>query len=76
MFDNGEIDRTTLNFICGQSEPRLGRLFLLPKLHKLSQEVIDGIKNQSIIINEFPVSRPFISQCNSVSERISQFIDY
>lgn len=78
MFDNGEIDRTTLDFLSGppNKEPKLGRLFLLPKIHKLSEDVIQGIKNQSIIVNELPISRPIISQCNCVSERVSQFIDY
>ncbi|CAG2252393.1 unnamed protein product [Mytilus edulis] len=48
MFDNGEIDGITLDFLRGSSKegPRLGRLFLLPKLHKLSELVIQGIKNK------------------------------
>ena len=78
MFDNGEIDRTTLDFLCGppNKKPKLGRLFLLPKIHKLSEEVIQGIANHSITINELPISRPIISQCDSVCERVSRFIDY
>ncbi|CAG2256737.1 unnamed protein product [Mytilus edulis] len=49
MFDNGEIDGITLDFLRGSSKegPRLGRLFLLPKLHKLSELVIQGIKKQN-----------------------------
>ncbi|CAC5411685.1 unnamed protein product [Mytilus coruscus] len=39
MFDNGEIDGITLDFLRGSSKegPRLGRLFLLLKLHKLNR---------------------------------------
>ncbi|CAG2218755.1 unnamed protein product [Mytilus edulis] len=78
MFDNGEIDGITLDFLRGSSKegPRLGRLFLLPKLHKLSELVIQGIKKQTMTVNELPPCRPIISQCNSVTERVSKFIDY
>ncbi|CAG2228467.1 unnamed protein product [Mytilus edulis] len=70
MFDNGEIDGITLDFLRGSSKegPRLGRLFLLPKLHKLSELVIQGIKKQTMTVNELPPCRPIISQCNSVTE--------
>ncbi|CAG2210611.1 unnamed protein product [Mytilus edulis] len=73
MFDNGEIDGITLDFLRGSSKegPRLGRLFLLPKLHKLSELVIQGIKKQTMTVNELPPCRPIISQCNSVTERFT-----
>ncbi len=78
MFDNGVIDRITFDFLCGRANenPRLGRLFLLPKMHKLSNEVIERIKNGTTILDALPPCRPIISQCNAVTERISRFIDY
>lgn len=77
LCDNNEIDRTTFDYLCGSTEtPRMGRLFLLPKIHKLSDDIITGIKNQSVTLQELPPCRPIISQCGSITESISKFIDY
>lgn len=78
LHKRGEIDGTTTEFLCGPrgKNPRLGRLFLLPKIHKLNKDTIANLQNRTTTISQLPPCRPIISQCNAVTERISQFIDY
>ena len=79
MYDSGEIDKTTYEFLKGSPNevPRLGRLFLLPKIHKLNDNVLNGLRNEGHFpADNYPPCRPIISQCKSVTEGISQFIDY
>ena len=58
----------------------MGKLYLLPKLHKLEQTMFVLIKRQgygnhidNVII--IPVARPIIAQCGSPTERISKYLD-
>ncbi|CAC5419092.1 unnamed protein product [Mytilus coruscus] len=78
MFDNGEIDGITLDFLRGSSKegPKLGRLFLLPKLHKLSEHVIQRIEKQTMAIpncelKKLPVVyQEFFQALNCIREKI------
>ncbi|CAG2202439.1 unnamed protein product [Mytilus edulis] len=75
MFDNGEIDGITLDFLRGsRKRTQIGSSFLLPKLHKLSELVIQGIKKKTMTVNELPPCRPIISQCNSVTKGLANLL--
>ena len=58
--DKKEIDSKTLDYLL-INDPRLGRFYLLPKIHKRLFSV---------------PGRPVISNCGYVTERISAFLDY
>jgi hypothetical protein len=74
---NGYVDKATYRFLMDITYPRLGRLYLLPKLHKLDQTMFDLIKEQGHCNQEIICpARPIISQCGSVTERISQYVDH
>jgi len=55
-----EIDDKTLNYLM-VNNPRLGRFYLLPKIHKRLHSV---------------PGRPVISNCGYLTERISSFLDF
>ena len=58
--DRGDIDEKTLEYLMVNS-PRLGRFYLLPKIHKR--------------LNSIP-GRPVISDCGFFTENISEFLDF
>ena len=73
----GYIDQVTYDFLNDSFTPRMGRLYLLPKLHKLEQTMFDLIKRQGYCNhNIIPVARPIIAQCGSPTERISKYFDH
>ena len=73
----GYVDKTTYKFLMDITYPRIGRLYLLPKLHKLDQTMFDLIKEQGHCNQEIICpARPIISQCGSATERISQYVDH
>ena len=78
MLERKEIDETTLAFLREslKSEPRMGKLFLLPKVHKYDTNTFESIMNGSLEVNELCPCRPIISQIGSITERVSKFIDY
>ena len=58
--DRGDIDEKTLEYLM-VNNPRLGRFYLLPKIHKR--------------LNSVP-GRPVISNCGFFTENISEFLDF
>ncbi len=58
--DRGDIDNSTLNYLL-INNPRLGRFYLLPKIHKR----LNGVPGRSVISN-----------CGYFTENISEFLDY
>ena len=60
MEDRGDIDDSTLNYLL-INNPRLGRFYLLPKIHKR----LNGVPG-----------RPVISNCGYFTENISEFLDH
>ena len=60
MKDRGDIDDSTLNYLL-INNPRLGRFYLLPKIHKR----LNGVPG-----------RPVISNCGYFTENISEFLDH
>ena len=57
---NGDIDKESMNYF-EMDNPRLGRFYLLPKIHKR----LYGVPG-----------RPVISNCGYYTEDISSFIDH
>ena len=55
------------NYLCPPDEPRPRRFYMLPKIHKPPSEWT--------IPNKMPKGRPIISDCNSVSEKVAEYID-
>ena len=78
MHNEGWLDETTLQYLCDTKyHPKIGRLYLLPKIHKLDKQTFDLIKDNGFCTeNIFPPCRPIISQNGSPTERISQYVDY
>lgn len=78
MNHEGVFDKTTYEFLSDtKTTSRVGRLYLLPKIHKLDSQVFksvitDGLCKQKVS----PPGRPIISQNGSPTERISQYVDY
>ena len=58
--DRGDLDQATLDYLLVDN-PRLGRFYLLPKIHKR--------------LNSVP-GRPVISNCGFFTENISAFLDH
>lgn len=78
MHNEGCLDKITHQFLCDTKyHPKIGRLYLLPKIHKLDKQAFDLIKDNGFCTeNIFPPCRPIISQNGSPTERISQYVDY
>ena len=78
--EEGIFDKTTYEFLCDTDiSPKVGRLYLLPKVHKLDHSTFekiqkDGLCDQTQKIN-LPC-RPIVAQNASPTERISQYVDY
>lgn len=56
------------NFLCGPTDPRPRRFYLLPKIHKNP--------DTWTIPAEIPPGRPIVSDCDSITYNISQYIDH
>ena len=78
MWEKKEIDETSYEFLKSSltNEPKICRFFLLPKIHKYDKQTLENIMNGTHNIHELCPCRPIISQINSVTERVSQFIGY
>ncbi|XP_061192295.1 uncharacterized protein LOC133200524 [Saccostrea echinata] len=77
MNTKGVLDNITYDFLRKAKNTRVGRLYLLPKIHKLNIEAFNEIKNNGSCNSPIiPPGRPIISQIGSPTERISQYVDY
>jgi hypothetical protein len=74
---NGYVNKATYRCWMDITYPRIGRLYLLPKLRTLDQTMFDLIKEQDHCNKEIICpARHIISQCGSATERISQYVDH
>lgn len=72
-----QIDKTTHQFLInGTKNNRCGRLYLLPKIHKLPNHILDNLDNLANKSDINIVGRPIISQINTPTERIGKLLDY
>ena len=77
LHKTSHIDDTTFKYLKDTKTTRLGRLYFLPKIHKIGDKDRQELKiNQDHFKNiNIPV-RPIVSLCNSPIEKIGHFIDY
>ena len=68
LLDNKYITRKQSFYLRGEENPRPRIFYLLPKIHKPPQSWS--------IPYEVPAGRPIVSDCNSESYRIAEYIDY
>ncbi|XP_063448192.1 serine-aspartate repeat-containing protein C-like [Mytilus trossulus] len=80
LYDQGIIDKISFRFLTnGQKlrDARLGRIYILPKIHRLEIETFKQIQQDGLNeLNIIPPGRPIISQCGSVTELIGHYVDY
>lgn len=67
MFQKRKLDKQTFSYLTKTNDQNIrpGRLYLLPKVHKMREND-----------KTFPKGRPIISQIGSPTERISHYVDY
>lgn len=68
MYENKIINSKQKEYLLGPGVPRARRFYLLPKIHKNS-------KGWSIP-DKIPPGRPIVSDCNSETYNIAEFIEY
>ncbi|XP_062598993.1 uncharacterized protein LOC134260453 [Saccostrea cucullata] len=74
---NSEIDSITHRFLSQSLTFRPGRLYLLPKIHKICISDIENFKGTEALQRGMSIpGRPIISQCASPTMPIGHFIDY
>ena len=75
LHKEGLIDTMTNKFLNQNKSPTLGKMYLLPKLHKLPKIMPEITKPTDLTDLVIP-SRPIISQCGSCTENIGRLADY
>lgn len=77
MYSKGSIDKETYRYLC-DNKPSLkcGHLYLLPKIHKIKDEVRYALQNGQCSIRQLPPGRPIISQCDTPTRKIGAYCDY
>lgn len=74
---NSMFDKETIKYLTSGQTYRVGRLYLLPKIHKLNEQLITNVRHGAC--NELPImppGRPIISQIGTPAERIGHYCDY
>ncbi|CAG2212620.1 unnamed protein product [Mytilus edulis] len=71
------IDDITYKYLANNANIRVGRLYMLPKIHKINHEDREKIKTNKDFLKNIDIpGRPIVSLCNSPIEKIGQFIDH
>ncbi|CAG2210450.1 unnamed protein product [Mytilus edulis] len=72
LYDQGIIDKISFKFLTnGQKlrDARLGRIYILPKIHRLETETFKQIQHDGLNeLNIIPPGRPIISQLDYITE--------
>ena len=77
MREKESLDDETFRYLSEFSKtPKCGKLYLLPKIHKIKGETLDALKNGLCSLRKLPPGRPIISQCSSSTYRIGAYCDY
>ncbi|VDI33732.1 Hypothetical predicted protein [Mytilus galloprovincialis] len=70
------MDEITFKYLSAKRDLKPGRLYLLPKLHKLDPELIESVQqNPTLYKNVRIQGRPIVSLSGTVLERIGQYLD-
>ncbi|VDH93261.1 Hypothetical predicted protein [Mytilus galloprovincialis] len=76
MHRKGVMDEITFKYLSAKRDLKPGRLYLLPKLHKLDPELIESVQqNPTLYKNVRIQGRPIVSLSGTVLERIGQYLD-
>ena len=79
MVINDALDETTYKFLREglDNAARPGRIYFLPKIHKLNTETVNQIINDGFNSSQaMPPGRPIISQSGSFTKNIGHYIDH
>ncbi|CAG2211214.1 unnamed protein product [Mytilus edulis] len=77
LYRKSYIDDTTLKYLSIPKNTRLGRLYFLPKIHKVNDQDRNQLKvNKEWLDNINITGRPIVSLCNSPLEKVGTFLDY
>ena len=77
MHARGSIDKDTLRFLKEQKPLfECGNFYLLPKIHKIQDNVRNALLNDLCSIRRLPPGRPIIAQCNTPTRKIGAYCDY
>ena len=77
MTIKGTLDKESIYYLKQQQATRLGRFYLLPKIHKLDDQTIERVKAGSLNENPImPAGRPIIAQINVPTAYIAHYCDY
>ena len=72
-----QIDKTTYKFLKqGYQHNKCGRLYFLPKIHKLPYELVNNLDSMSNKSDIHIPGRPIISQCGSPTVFLGRLLDY
>ncbi|MGL5119184.1 MAG: GIY-YIG nuclease family protein [Plesiomonas shigelloides] len=63
----GYLNKKQGQYIRGETNPRLRRFYLLPKIHK---------PREKWLFQDMPPGRPIVSDCGSESYRVAELLDY
>lgn len=74
---NDQIDKITYKFLLQNLfNKKIGKFFLLPKIHKIPPEILLEIENNPAKIIEYGfLGRPIVSLCGTPFHNLSHFID-
>lgn len=77
LYDESRIDDITYKFLTISDNCRLGRMYFLPKTHKIPIEDRMKIKDNPAHVKNINIPpRPIVSLCGSVTEKAGKYIDY
>lgn len=75
--NTNQIDKMTYKFLSNKkAHNKCGRLYMLPKIHKLPENITNNIDNLPNKSNIVIPGRPIVSQCGVPTEGIGKLLDY
>ncbi|CAC5382502.1 unnamed protein product [Mytilus coruscus] len=76
MHRKGVMDEITFKYLSAKTDLKPGRLYLLPKLHKLDPELIERVQQNPTLYKNVRIhGRPIVSLSGTVLERIGKYLD-
>ncbi|CAC5422951.1 unnamed protein product [Mytilus coruscus] len=70
------MDDITFKYLSAKRDLKPGRLYLLPKLHRLDPELIERVKQNSTLYKNVRINgRPIVSLSSTALERIGKYLD-
>lgn len=77
LYKNRFIDKITYKYLTEKRDEKIGRLYMLSKIHKLDPENLKLLENNELNSGEIEIpGRPIISLCGSPTERIGHYFNY